>query len=137
MLDLFAGSGAVGLEALSRGAAAAVFVEADRRSLRALRSNLELAARGSARLIPEAAAEALAGLAREGATFDLLFADPPYDLEPEAALGDRVAAVAAPDASWAFEHRARSAAPEAGRRWSVVESRRYGDSALTLFRLAG
>jgi 16S rRNA G966 N2-methylase RsmD len=104
--------------------------------LRALHANLELAPAGRARLLASPADAALRQLAREPVRFDLLFADPPYDrpLEPE--LPGLAAAVAAPRASWAFEHRARDPEPAAGDAWLLVETRRYGDSALSLYRPA-
>jgi len=88
VLDLYAGSGALGIEALSRGAASAVFVECDRQALAALRRNLDP-------LLPQLRArDAKAGvlrldagrfLARPEGTFDLVFCDPPYDDAPRAA----------------------------------------------------
>ena len=77
VLDLFAGSGAIGLEALSRGASEVVFVESDRD---ALETNLvRLAAReGEVRVLAKDARAAATDLARAGERFDLVFADPPY-----------------------------------------------------------
>ena len=80
-LDLFAGSGAVGLEALSRGASRAVFVERDSAALEA-----NLAAFGAQpeehELVREDARDAAAALSRRGETFDVVFADPPYAIKP-------------------------------------------------------
>jgi 16S rRNA (guanine(966)-N(2))-methyltransferase RsmD len=80
-LDLFAGSGAVGLEALSRGAARVVFVERDSAALEA-----NLSAFGAHpeehELLREDARDAAATLSRRGETFDLVFADPPYAVKP-------------------------------------------------------
>jgi 16S rRNA (guanine(966)-N(2))-methyltransferase RsmD len=79
VLDLCAGSGAIGLELLSRGAGAAVFVEPDPAALAALRQNLGRAAFAErARLIATDAARALATLRREGARFELVWLDPPW-----------------------------------------------------------
>jgi 16S rRNA (guanine(966)-N(2))-methyltransferase RsmD len=79
-LDLFAGSGAVGIEALSRGAAAAVFVEADRRAVGRIRENLaEIDLRGKSRVIAARVETALKRLASEGEQFEIVFLDPPYD----------------------------------------------------------
>ena len=76
VLDLYAGSGALGIEALSRGAEAAVFVERDRAALTALQRNLEATcARGEVRR-----QDVARFLARPEGTFDLVFCDPPYDV---------------------------------------------------------
>jgi len=79
VLDLFAGSGAVGIEALSRGAARAVFVEKEAGELNANLARLG-AAEGEALVVAEDAGQAAASLARRGERFDLVFADPPYAL---------------------------------------------------------
>ncbi len=81
LLELYAGSGAVGLEALSRGAAEAVFVEANPRACRAIRENLEtLGLKG--RVICAPVRKAIKLLREEGQKFDWAFADPPYALDP-------------------------------------------------------
>jgi len=84
VLDLFAGSGQMGIEALSRGARECVFVDSTRESLGALRANL--ASTGpwkSAKVVPSGAIEFLRGYA--GAAFDIVLMDPPYDSAPMAA----------------------------------------------------
>jgi 16S rRNA (guanine966-N2)-methyltransferase len=79
VLDLYAGSGALGIEALSRGAASATFVESDRRAAATIEANLEaLGAAGE--VVVRDALRWLEGAA--GASFDLVFADPPYDSAP-------------------------------------------------------
>ena len=78
-LDLFAGSGGIGIEALSRGASQAVFVETDRNAVRCIRTNLEktkLETQADVRTTDVIVA--LAALGREGKPFDIIFADPPY-----------------------------------------------------------
>jgi 16S rRNA (guanine966-N2)-methyltransferase len=96
VLDLYAGSGALGIEALSRGAESAVFVERDRAALAALARNLEVTgARGEVRR-----QDVARFLARPEGTFDLLFCDPPYDDAPAIAdaLAEAVPALAAEEA---------------------------------------
>ena len=79
-LDVCAGSGAVGLEALSRGAESAVFVEQSRRALALLEENIEHCGVGSAaRIMPKEAVAALKGMAAGDQEFDIVFLDPPYD----------------------------------------------------------
>jgi 16S rRNA (guanine966-N2)-methyltransferase len=81
VLDLYAGSGALGIEALSRGAESAVFVERDQQALAALRRNL--AAVGAPAEVRRQ--DVLRFLARPEGTFDLVFCDPPYDVAPAVA----------------------------------------------------
>ena len=76
MLDLFAGSGALGLEALSRGAAAAVFVENDREAFRTIDRNIEKLRVSGARVVQQ---DVLQALATDHGTYDLVLCDPPYD----------------------------------------------------------
>jgi 16S rRNA (guanine966-N2)-methyltransferase len=77
VLDLFAGSGAMGLEALSRGAASATFVESDREACRTISRNLEKLGLTGARVVQRPVAEHLAG---ERRTYDLILIDPPYEM---------------------------------------------------------
>lgn len=136
LLDLFAGSGAVGLEGWSRGAARVVFVEAERGALAALRRNLALVDEaGATEVVAAPAATALARLAEGGHRFDLLFADPPYALAVDAGLLAALAAVAAPGAELAVEHAPRGAPPEAAGGWRRTGERRYGDSVLGFYAL--
>lgn len=127
VLDLFAGSGALGLEALSRGAASATFVEQAPGPLRVLRANV--AALGAAARAETVRADALryaAGLPE--AAFDLALADPPYDVGLAAALAESF--LQRPFAALlCVEHRRDEPLPD-----SPVRSRRYGDTVLTFFR---
>lgn len=77
-LELFAGSGAVGIEALSHGAKEVVFVENDRRCLKKLKDNLSSIAADSCSLLPLGGLKAIKKLARNRHKFDLIFLDPPY-----------------------------------------------------------
>lgn len=83
VLDLFAGSGSLGIEALSRGAGAVTFIERETKSLRLLRRNLERLQEEEAliRVIPTDAFRALSGLSKKREQFDLIFVDPPYEAD--------------------------------------------------------
>jgi len=86
-LDLYAGIGSLGLEALSRGAASCVFVESSRECVSRLRGHLDAARlAGRAEVLARPVEAALAGLAASGARFDIIFVDPPFALVPDAAL---------------------------------------------------
>lgn len=79
VLDLFAGSGSVGIEALSRGASSATFVENDSAALKALTTNLETCGfEQQSTIIKQDVARALTRLTKQGTEFDLIFVDPPY-----------------------------------------------------------
>lgn len=131
-LDLYAGTGALGIEALSRGASRAVFVERARPALDALRRNVDalgLAAR--ARIVAREVAAALADLGRAGERFDLVFVDPPYGTgEDERALRAALAAgVLAAGAVVVVERSRRHALPPiAG--LVLADERRYGDTVV-------
>jgi 16S rRNA (guanine966-N2)-methyltransferase len=88
-LDLYAGSGAVGLEALSRGAAAATLVEQDRRTAGLIRTNARTVGLAGAEVVTAAVSRHLAG--RPTAPYDVAFLDPPYSLETGAVLADLTA----------------------------------------------
>lgn len=139
VLDLYAGTGALGIEALSRGAGRAVFVESERLALAALRQNLvSLGLEDRARVLA-AAVERVAAQVAALAPFDLVFADPPYARLPEAAARLEVLAsggVLAPGARLVLEHAARDA-PPAIRGLEARRQRTYGDTAITTYGLAG
>lgn len=83
-LDLFAGSGAIGIEALSRGAASCVFVDSYTESLKCIRENLNTTSLGAhASVMACDAVSAIDRLKAEGKSFDIIFMDPPYDQELE------------------------------------------------------
>ena len=122
VLDLFAGSGALGLEALSRGAASALFVEKARPSLLALDSNIEaLGVADVAKVRKGDALKVAEGLGPD--SYDLVFADPPYDI----GAGPKLVSLfrARPFCRiLSIEHRATE-------RLDGDDTRRYGDSAVT------
>lgn len=122
VLDLFAGSGALGLEALSRGAASAEFVEMHRASLAALHANIAALGLEGAATVRRGDAERYARELPAGA-FDLAFADPPYTID----YAGRLVALfrARPFARiLSVEHRSDLTVPG-------DDTRRYGDSAIT------
>jgi 16S rRNA (guanine966-N2)-methyltransferase len=131
VLDLFAGSGAMGLEALSRGAARAVFVESDRAAVRAIEQNLDKL-RLRATVLQQDALSALQAEARAGRRYDLVLVDPPYDMYPDLqpALARTLPRVLAEDGLLVVETEARLE-PELP--LALRTSRRYGRARLTLF----
>jgi 16S rRNA (guanine966-N2)-methyltransferase len=117
VLDLFAGSGAMGIEALSRGAASALFVDRDARAAAAVRANLaSLGLAGRARVVAADWRAALRGARRAGDAFDLCVVDPPYSvLAPIAdTLADALGPVLAADAVVVVEGPAADPAPTLG-----------------------
>jgi 16S rRNA (guanine966-N2)-methyltransferase len=132
VLDLFAGSGALGLEALSRGAASCLFVERDRDAARVIQANLEKLRLTGAVVATRDVASALREERERGRIYDLVLADPPYD-EWEvhaAALADLVPAVLAPDGLVVVETSDRV---EPDLPLPVVTTRRYGSARITVF----
>jgi 16S rRNA (guanine966-N2)-methyltransferase len=139
VLDLFAGSGALGLEALSRGARSATFVEDARPALRALEANMaELAAADSTTVIAGDVRKAVKRLAASGRRFGLVFVDPPYvTVERTTVLADLLAAGLLLDGAWLVLERAtKDAAPAAPPPLEHRFDRAYGDTTLTFYRLA-
>ena len=133
VLDLFAGSGAMGLEALSRGATSAVFVESDRAACRAIERNLDrLRLRGT--VICEDALRALAAEAAARRRYDLVLLDPPYgSWSPmQTALATYLPAVLGPDGLVVVETESR-VEPDLPP-LALRTSRRYGAPRITLFQ---
>ena len=137
VLDLYAGSGALGLEALSRGAASALFVESDQRTAAVIARNIESLGLPGATLRRGAVAAVLA--AGSASPMDLVLADPPYDVdaaEVESALAALSAHGWAREGTVAVVERASASAPlnwPAG--WRPWPQRVYGDTRLELAEL--
>ncbi len=132
VLDLFAGSGAMGLEALSRGAESATFVEADRQAAETIDQNLAKLRLPGARIVRADAVRALAAEASAGRKYDLVLVDPPYDLYPdlEPMLARYLPPVLAEGGLVVVETGAR-VEPELPLEQRT--SRRYGSARVTLF----
>jgi len=127
VLDLFAGSGALGLEALSRGARHAVFVDSDREACRAINANLD-----KLRLVATVLCQdAVRALAAERGTYDLVLCDPPYDYARPTALAPHLARILAPDGLLVYQTDARTEPAIDG--LEVRTARKYGSARLTLF----
>ena len=134
--DLFAGSGAMGIEALSRGAAHAVFVDNAPKALRVLRDNLKTAGLASLADVHHLDAPAdLSRLHRPGEGYDIVFADPPYHFEQYVELLEALARtrLVAPAGLVAIEHTIRTQMPDRAGGFHREETRRYGDSAMSIY----
>lgn len=140
VLDLYAGTGALGIEALSRGAAAAVFVERSPAALRTIRANLQRTGLADRAVVVGLDVRAfLTRRERNGAPFDLALADPPYDL-PASELGAVLEELArgwlAPGWTVALTRRKGSSTPVVPLHWAPARSLVYGDTLVLLLREA-
>jgi len=127
VLDLFAGSGAMGLEALSRGAASATFVESDREACRVINANLDkLKVNGTV-----LCQDALRALAGERRTYHLVLCDPPYDYD-HSRLAPYLKRLLNEGGLLVFESAGREDPPDVPG-LQLRTSRRYGSARLTLF----
>lgn len=133
ILDLFAGTGALGLEALSRGARRAVFVESDRGTAQVIEQNLDIVG-GDGEVLAVPAARALATLP---GPFDIAFLDPPYDANLLVPTLADLAARELVSELLVCEHRGGEDPPEAPSGWTRSDSRRFGDVALAFYRKKG
>ena len=134
VLDLFAGSGALGLEALSRGAARATFVEANPRAAAVIDRNVDSLGLTGATVLVRPVAAVLAG--GVGDPVDLVLADPPYDMPVD---GVNAMLAALPAGGWttentvvAVERRASSPTLTWPDGWNIWPERRYGDTRLEI-----
>jgi 16S rRNA (guanine966-N2)-methyltransferase len=129
VLDLFAGSGAMGLEALSRGAASVTFVESDRAACRTIAENLERLRLTVARIT---CGDALWALRQDSRRYDLVLVDPPYEVwaELEPTLAEHLPRVLEPDGLLVVETGSRT---EPALPLPLRTSRRYGSARLSLF----
>ena len=134
VLDLYAGTGALSWEALSRGAASAVLVESARAAAEVITENLsKLKYQDRARLLREDVARALGGLAARGEKFELIFSDPPYARLAAQSTADEIARLGllAPGGRLVIEHGKAEPAPNAPEGWERDE-RRYGETSVVV-----
>ena len=122
VVDLFAGTGALGIEALSRGAARCTFIEKDRNALRVLRENLAaLRIEDRSAVIPADVSAVLSSIG----SVDVVFADPPYEFDAWQTLIEQL------DAQFLVAESARAIAPQPG--WEILRERDYGRTRVTVF----
>ena len=135
VLDLFAGSGALGIEALSRGAASVVFVERDGDAVRTIERNLDRLRLTGARVVHDDVVRTIAQEATAGAKYDLVLVDPPYGMltEIQLRLARHLPPLLAAEGLLVVETDARTE-PELP--LTVRTSRKYGQTRVTLFEAA-
>jgi 16S rRNA (guanine966-N2)-methyltransferase len=136
VLDLFAGCGSLGIEALSRGASSAVFVERARGALHALRHNLEaLELEETALIESRDVRRYLSGPAPESALFELILADPPYGEDWPAFLASsaRIVQLLAPGGALVAERSVRDPQPEPGPGLALRGTKTWGETAFDWF----
>ena len=134
LLELYAGSGCVSLEALSRGAGSAVAIDYDSGALSCMETNRERLAADDLRPVAARLPEGLGAAVGQGAAFDLVYVDPPYDAAGLEALVTAVSALIAEDGEVVLEHSSRRNPPPCAGRLRLSGSKRYGDSALAFYR---
>lgn len=136
VLDLFSGSGALSLEALSRGAHSAVMVDNNRAAIACIRKNVTtLRFDAQARVLHTDWRAAVDTLTREKAQFDLVMLDPPYAMQELNEVTEALKPLLAEDALVVIEHDKRTM-PHVADGYDLTDSRRWGIAGVTFFRLA-
>ncbi len=136
VLDLFAGTGALGLEALSRGASEVVFVDQSADAVRLIRANIGLiGVQERVRIIHGPVNQAIHRLAGEGKSFDLIFMDPPYGKGAVQNTFSRLGEVARSGTRVVVEHDVRDLVPlpSENQEWVKLQERKYGDTAVSFY----
>ena len=133
ILDLFAGSGVVGLEAMGRGALSALLIDENLRAIETLEANL---ARVGEKTVKIRRLTLPGGLARltEAGPFDLVYADPPYNFQAYETLIAGVAPLLATDGELVVEHASRRDMPVQAGELVRTDTRKYGEGSLSFFR---
>ena len=135
VLDLFAGSGALSIEALSRGAESATLVDSDRNANRIQKKNLEsLGFAGQAEVMLRDWKQAAAELIRDGRQYDLVFLDPPYRMTDLRDVFAEITGIIAADALVVLEHEAK-AEVTAGEAFTETDRRQWGYCGISFYRL--
>ena len=131
VLDLFAGSGQMGIEALSRGASKAVFVDSSRRSQEIIKENLT--STGLIRQARVIADDAVSFLTHAAETYDIIFLDPPYDLGYPPKVLPLLGRCLAPEGIVLFEHRKGEEMPETAGDLRMKKQYTYGKTVVTAY----
>ncbi|OGP72957.1 MAG: 16S rRNA (guanine(966)-N(2))-methyltransferase RsmD [Deltaproteobacteria bacterium RBG_16_49_23] len=137
VLDLFAGTGNLGIEALSRGAGKVVFVEKGREALRIIQGNLhQCGFEGQYEIVPKEVNRAIGILERRGATFDLIFMDPPYEkgLIQRTLAKLNLCRIYHGGSVLVIEHSRREPLPEKMEEWDLTHQRRMGDTLISFLQ---
>lgn len=135
-LDLFAGTGGLGIESLSRGADHAVFVDLERMSIDVIKQNVQAAGFADrTEIYRNEARRAVAALTKRGIAFRLVFLDPPYRMKEMDSLMVELAAggLLEPDAYIVVEHDASHRYPEQAGQFYQLKHAQYGDTAVTIY----
>ncbi len=138
VLDLFAGTGGLGIEALSRGMDSAVFVDMEPKSIETVRANLKtVRLEAQAEVYRNDAGRALAAMEKRGKVFDLVFLDPPYRLKHGAELMQTMQqkGLLSPDAVIVLEHESGYAYPADIPGFSQIKHSVYGETTISIYRI--
>jgi 16S rRNA (guanine(966)-N(2))-methyltransferase RsmD len=134
VLDLFAGTGNLGIEALSRGAKRALFVEKGRQALQLIQKNLlQCGMEGRAEILPKDVNRAIGMLNRKGEAFDLILMDPPYEkgLIRKTLMKLNSQKIYHKDSILVIEHGRREPIPDIVEGWNLTRQRKIGDTLIS------
>jgi 16S rRNA (guanine(966)-N(2))-methyltransferase RsmD len=137
VLDLFAGTGSLGIEALSRGARSVLFVERGRQALRLIKKNLsQCGMEGQSEILPKDAYRSIGILKQRGKSFDLILMDPPYEqgLIQKALKKLDSEKIYHKDSILVIEHDRREPLPDVTGRWDLIRQRRIGDTVVSFLK---
>jgi 16S rRNA (guanine966-N2)-methyltransferase len=140
VLDLFAGTGNLGIEALSRGAKKAIFVEKGRQALRLIQRNLnQFGLEERSEIIPKDAIRAIGILKQRGESFDLILMDPPYEkgLIQRTLMKLNSYPIYHKDSILVIEHDRREPLPHIMNGWNLIRERRIGDTVISFLTPQG
>lgn len=135
VLDLFAGTGNLGIEALSRGARRAIFVEKGRQALRLIQRNLtQVGLEERSEILPKDVSRAIGILKQRGECFDLIMMDPPYErgLIQNTLMKLNYNPIYHSDSILVIEHNRREPLPHVLDEWDLVRQRRIGDTMISI-----